>query len=601
MAKNVKTKEKGAKLGTWKPFLTLMTSVKVPWVWVGLATLVSLFGAQLSLIIPDATAKVAVGDVSLGAILFMVGCMFLSALETSVRQIFGRIASSKTEMNFQKLMLKKNLSLPMPFFDKNMANRLITRTTSDSTLIAEFFGWSVPYIPSAIYRLVGVVAILGSYNWRLVALEGIMFPIIILVTILSGRVGFTWNNRIQSKIAELGGYLAETLANIPLIKVFVKEKTEEKKGKEAIDGIYTTRKKSMFVLTLVGLLSSAESILQTIVVVVGGAVLVNAGHINLEQWIAFYLYAQTLVGTVQSILQYYETIKRAQGASRRMAEIIVEPSEDMGGSEQFPEQPGDIHFEDVTFRYDTNTVLKNVSFTLPAGKTTALVGPSGAGKSTIFGLLERFYEPESGSITLDGVEAVDPEGAKIIRDGVDAKEFNKSSWRQAIGYVPQSSPMFSGTIRSNMTYGLNRTVSDEELIQAAKDANIYEFIQSCEDGFDTDVGERGSKVSGGQRQRIAIARALLKDPKILLLDEATSNLDPEARAEVEKAIARLKEGRTTVIVAHEIRSIEDADQIVVLSSGEIDGVGRDAQLMQDNALYRRLKELQSDEAVLEKA
>ena len=164
MANNVKPAGTEKKPGVWKSFAVLMTSVKVPWVWVGLATLVSLFGAQLSLIIPDATAQVAAGDVSMGAILFMVGCMFLSALETSVRQIFGRIASSKTEMNFQKLMLKKNLSLPMPFFDKNMANRLITRTTSDSTLIAEFFGWSVPFIPAAFYKLVGVIIILGQYG-----------------------------------------------------------------------------------------------------------------------------------------------------------------------------------------------------------------------------------------------------------------------------------------------------------------------------------------------------------------------------------------------------------------------------------------------------
>ena len=200
MANNVKPAGTEKKPGVWKSFAVLMTSVKVPWVWVGLATLVSLFGAQLSLIIPDATAQVAAGDVSMGAILFMVGCMFLSALETSVRQIFGRIASSKTEMNFQKLMLKKNLSLPMPFFDKNMANRLITRTTSDSTLIAEFFGWSVPFIPAAFYKLVGVIIILGQYNWRLLALEAIMLPVIFLVTFLSGRVGFTWNNRIQGKV-----------------------------------------------------------------------------------------------------------------------------------------------------------------------------------------------------------------------------------------------------------------------------------------------------------------------------------------------------------------------------------------------------------------
>lgn len=586
MAKNENPRELGKKPGIWRSFAVLMTSVKVPWGWVGLATLTSLFGAQLSLMIPDATAKVVAGDVSMGAILFMVVCMFLSALEEAVSQLFSRIASSKTEMNFQKMMLKKNLSLPMPFFDKNMANRLITRTTSDSTRAAEFFGWSIPYIPASLYRLVGVLLILNSYNWRLVALEAVMFPVIFLVSFFSGRVGFTWNNRIQGKIAELGGYLSEILVNVPLVKVFVKEKAEEEKGREAIEGIYQTRKKYLAFSSAISFLSSSEGIVQTVVVVLGGAALVNAGHITMEQWIAFYLYATNLARLLQSIFRYYETIKNAQGSSRRIAEIIVEKSEDTGGSRTVPSQPGDLKFENVTFRYDTDTVLKNVSFTLPAGKTTALVGPSGAGKSTIFGLLERFYDPESGRVTLGGV---------------DAKEFSKSSWRQAIGYVPQSSPLFSGTIRSNMTYGLDRTFTDEELIRAAQDANIYEFIQSCGGGFDTDVGERGCKLSGGQRQRIAIARALLKDPQILLMDEATSNLDPEARSEVEKAMERLKKGRTTVVVAHEIRSIEDADQIVVLSGGEVNGVGSAGQLARDNALYRRLRDLQGSQAALGRA
>ena len=269
-----------------------------------------------------------------------------------------------------------------------------------------------------------------------------------------------------------------------------------------------------------------------------------------------------------------------------MAEVAVEAGEDKGGDAEMPGQPADLCFENVTFRYDQDIVLKNVSFTIPAGKTTALVGPSGAGKSTIFGLLERFYDPESGRVSLGGV---------------DAREFKKSAWRQAIGYVPQSSPMFSGTIRSNMTYGLGRTFSDEELIRAARDANIYDFIASCEDGFDTNVGERGSKLSGGQRQRIAIARALLKDPKILLLDEATSSLDPQARDEVERALERLKAGRITVIVAHEIKSIESADQIVVLSDGAVSGAGSDGELMGSNQLYRNLKNLQSSQAVLGRA
>lgn len=583
MANRVEPKEKESALGVWKPFLTLMTSVKIPWLWVAAALVFSLCQAQLGLMIPDAAGKIMAGDISMGAILFMVVCTFLSALLTAVKQTVSRICSGKTEANFQKFMIKKTLSLPVPFYDKNMANRLITRTTSDSTLIAEFFGYSIPYIPASFYSFIGVFVVLFSYNWRLVVLMAVMIPIIFLVTFVSGRVQFTLTNRIQGKVAELGGYLAEALANIPLIKVFVKEDVEEEKGKQAIDGIYHAKKKYLYFGTLLTALTSAESIVQLLLVVLGGGYLVHSNYISLGQWIAFYTYSGMLVGTFQGILRYYETIKRAQGSARRVAEIAVEVSEDKGGDRQVAENPGDLAFQNVTFRYDKDVVLNNISFTIPAGKTTALVGPSGAGKSTVFGLLERFYDPESGQVTLDGV---------------DAREFRKSAWRQAIGYVPQSSPMFSGTIRSNMTYGLDRTFSDEELIRAAKDANIYDFIRSCEDGFDTDVGERGSKLSGGQRQRVAIARALLKNPKILLLDEATSSLDPEARSEVDKAIQRLKEGRTTIIVAHEISSIVNADQIVVFSNGTVNGVGSDEQLTQSNELYRKLKDLQSGETVL---
>ena len=576
MANNVNPREPEKKPGIWRSFWTLMTSVKAPWGWVGAATLVSLFGAQLSLMIPDATAKVATGDISMGAILFMVVCMFLSALEQAVSQILSRIASSKTEMNFQKLMLKKNLSLPMPFFDRNMASRLITRTTSDSTLVAEFFGWSIPYFPAALYRLVGVAIILNSYNWRLVALEAVMFPVILLVSFFSGRVGFTWNNRIQGKLSELGGYLAEILVNVPLVKVFVKEKVEEEKGKEAIEGIYKTKKKYLAFSSTISFLSSSESILQTVVVVLGGAALVNAGHITLEQWIAFYMYATNLVRLFQNIFRYYETIKRAQGSSRRMAEIIVEKSEDMGGGRTVPSQPGDLKFENVTFRYDTDTVLKNVSFTLPAGKTTALVGPSGAGKSTIFGLLERFYDPESGRVTLGGV---------------DAKEFHKSSWRQAIGYVPQSSPLFSGTIRSNIVLR-EEGFTDEEIWSACQYVNADAFIGRLDQGLDEEVRERGGNFSAGQRQLLSFARTLAYDPAILVLDEATASIDTETESMITQALEKLMEGRTTIMVAHRLSTIQHADKIIVMHKGRIQESGTHQELLHTAGMYRKLYELQ---------
>lgn len=566
------------KKNIWKPFITLMRQVKVPWVWLAAAILVSLFGAQLSLLIPDATAKVIAGDISMGAILFMVACMFLSALETAVHQVLGRIVSQKAQMYFHKYLLKKTFSLPVPYYDKHMANELITRITNDNVLISEFWGWSVPYLPSAIYRFVGTFVILFSYNWRLAALMGIMVPIIFVITIVTGKVQFTWNNRIQSKTAGLGSYLAEALQNIPLIKVFAKEDREEQKGKDAINEIYNTKKKYTIVSSVVGFFSSAESIILTLVTVVGGAMIVRGGYITIEDWIAFYMYASGLVGSFSSILRYYESIKAAQGSARRISEIAAELSEDRGGPNTVSENPGDIRFENVTFAYDQNKVLDGASFTIPQGKTTAIVGRSGAGKSTIFGLLERFYVPQDG---------------KIVLDGKDAKEYSVTSWRKSIGYVPQNSPLFSGTIRFNMTYGLDRTPTEAELIQAAKDANIYDYIQSQPDGFDTDVGERGTKLSGGQKQRVAIARAILKNPKILLLDEATSNLDAEAAYEVQQAMEKLKKGRTVVVVAHEMRNVENADQILVLDGGKITDQGTHEELMKMSTLYKSLRELQT--------
>ena len=578
MAKDVTPKKKGKRLGEWKPFFTLVTSVKLPWHWIIPVILIYIFKGQLNLIVPDATAKVMAGDVSMSAILYMVACMFLGALLTSVTQNVSSVCSARIDMSFQEFMMKKTMSLPMPFYDRNMANRLITRVTSDSTLVSELIAYGLPYLVQYTWTFIGTFIILFSYNWRLVALEAIILPIAILISYLKGRLGFAQNNQIQGRIAELAGYLSEVLVNIPLVKVFVKEKKEERKGQEAIDGIYKTKKKFMYLSSAVSFLSSAEGLVQTGIVVLGGAALVRAGHITLEQWMAFYMFAQTLLRGFESMIAQIVRIKSAQGASRRMSEVSVEKSEDQGGNLKMPQQAAGIAFENVTFRYDKDVVLRNISFTVPAGKTTALVGPSGAGKSTIFGLVERFYIPESGKITLDGKEA---------------RDYDLAGWRQAIGYVPQSSPMFSGTIRSNMTYGLGRTPSEEELVKAAKDANIYDFIQSSENGFDTDVGERGAKLSGGQRQRVAIARALLKDPKLLLLDEATSSLDPESKYEVEKAMERLKVGRTTLIVAHDLKSVENADQIIVVSDGAVNGSGSHEQLMRENKLYRSLKELQN--------
>lgn len=575
------TQTGSVKRGIWRPFLTLVRKTRLPYFWMAVLVLINLFAAQLSLLFPNVTQQIFAGNVSLGIILSMIVILFLTCVVGAGQTFLANLSKAKITRSFRRFILKKTLSLPVPYFDKNMANQIISRNTEDTTTLSTLFGDIVPRIPSIIYSFVGTFVILFSYNWRLVLLACAMIPVVWLVGFLDGRVNFKWNNRLQARLAQLTGYLSEVLVNIPMVKVFVKEKAEDERGRKNIDEIYQTKKKTAVITTIISTLYSSQNTLQTVISVVGGAYLVSHEYITIDQWIAFYLYASRLVNSYWNLTTIWSTAKSAQGAARRISEISMELIEDQGGSEPVPQQPGELVFRNVTFRYDRDVILNHVNITFPRGRVTALVGRSGAGKSTIFGLLERFYLPEAGEILLDGREA---------------RTYNLTSWRRAIGYVPQSSPMFSGTIRENMTYGLDRQVSEEELLQAARDANLYDFIQSSEKGFDTQVGERGAMLSGGQRQRVAIARALLKNPRILLLDEATSSLDPEARAEVEKALDRLKTGRTTIVIAHDLRAVQDADQIVVLDGGKVSGSGSHDQLMQKNRLYRSLQDLQSGSA-----
>ena len=217
MAKEKTPKAPGAKIGVWKPFFTLIRSVKIPWIWMLLALLVNLFGAQLSLMIPDVASRIMTGEITAATITFMVVTTFLSAILTAVRQTVGRIGENKAEANFRKLMIEKTLNLPVPFYDRNMANLLITRTTTDCSRISEFIAMGIPAVPSSIYSFVGVFVVLFSYHWTLALLSAGMIPIILLVTFVSGRVEFVWNNKLQGKVADLAGYLAEVLANIPLL------------------------------------------------------------------------------------------------------------------------------------------------------------------------------------------------------------------------------------------------------------------------------------------------------------------------------------------------------------------------------------------------
>lgn len=574
MANQPKSADARRKESVWKPFFIMLKSVRLPWLWLIAVLLLDLFGAYLTLLFPDTTASIFAGDIRIATIMRMVIILFLQALLSGLISLVSTVTSSKIDLSFQKLMLKKVMRLPIPFYDKNMADRLISRTTQDTTNISQFLISYILYIPSAIYSLIGVYNILMGYDWHLVMLLGLMIPTMLLLSYINGKLNFKWNDRLQTRLAELSGSLAESLQNIPLMKVFAQEKRETAKGHAAIEELFKTKKKFTAVFNGMSIVGSANSQLGTLISIVGGVLLIHKGYITIDVWIAFYMYQMTALAAIKFFPSLWEAAKTAQGASHRVSEVVAEPSEARGGSLNLSNAQGDFAFENVSFSYEEgHEILRDLSFTIPQGKTTAIIGRSGEGKSTIFGLMERFYQPTAGKITVAGQ---------------DISQYDLSQWRRSIGYVSQNNALLSGTVRDNILYGIERPVSEEEIIQAAKDANAYEFIQELENGFDTQVGISGSKLSGGQRQRICIARELLKNPQLLLLDEATSSLDMEAEYQVTQAIERLRKGRTILVVSHRLSAVLDADQIVYLDNHSVSAVGTHGELMKNNSSYASL-------------
>lgn len=561
----------------WKPFFIFITQVKLPYLWIILSIIIAFGQTKLSLLFPEYTQKIMAGDISQKMIVTTIIVVLGQAVLTSVSQFIGSVASAKVSLSVRGFIWKKIIHLPLSFFDKNQPNELISRTTNDTLQLSDFFANGIANALSSLYQLIGTFVILFHYNWRLAAAESVIVPLIYLIGVINGRISFRWNNKIQASLANLTEYLSEILLNIPLIKTFVKEESEERRGVECIDKILKTKLIRSCLGTILGLLMSFTNVLQTILVIVTGIYLISKKIITIDVWIAFYMYAQGLSASVTVVMNVWLSIKTSQGAVRRITEVAVQPEENYNNLLEYKKQNSDITFEQVTFNFSEKNVLNNLSFKIPNGKTTAIVGPSGVGKTTILKLLERFYKPDSGRILV---------GDKSISD------YTLKDWRMSLGYVSQDIQLFSGTVLENILYGIEREVRETEIIEAAKKSCAFDFITALENGFDTQVGEGGSKLSGGQKQRIALCRAILKDTEYLLLDEVTSSLDAEAEYMVEEALKQFAVDRTTIVIAHRLSTIEQADQIIVFDNNKVIDIGNHKDLVESNKFYRQLIEIQ---------
>jgi ATP-binding cassette, subfamily B, bacterial AbcA/BmrA len=562
---------------TWKPLGQLIKKTKLPYIGILLCVAASLLVAQLNLMFPSYTEQIMAGDFSTGIIIATIAVLIAGAFADAIYQSLCMIIKGLISKRFRNAVWEKVLCLPVGYYSEDGTSEVISRVTEDTTKLSDFFTDDIAGLVSNIYTLVGTTIILFAYDWHLVIAELIIIPIIIIIGIIKGRVDFKWNNILQLRIAELTGGIAEILANIPLIKTFGQEKKATEQSMEMTGELYKTKMKMTWISNGFSSISTLLTVAESLIVIFFGIYLIGHDIITVSVWVAFYMYSTNLSGGVDTLMTIWDDLKTAQGAMRRISELACSDEDPYENGEEFKCCGEDISFEHVSFSYEDSTVIKDLNFTVPHGKTTAIVGMSGAGKSTVMNLLERFYEPTEG---------------RICYGGKDIRKFTLRSWRKAIGYVAQNAGLIDGTVRDNLLYALDEPISDEELMEKLRSVGMADLPDELESGLDTEVGEGGGSLSGGQRQRIAIARALLNPPEIILLDEITSNLDACAEENTETALGTLLKGRTVITVTHKLHAVQQADNIILLDDGQMLESGTYSQLMKSDGLFKAMRDEQ---------
>ena len=494
--------------------------------------------------------------------------------------LFAQV-SERSMADMRVSLYKKLMELPMTFYDSKRIGELTSRITTDIALLQDTFSVTLAELIRQVSTLIIGTAIIFYATPKLSVFMIATFPVLVVAAMFFGKFIRKLSKKTQDELAGANVIVEETLQSINIVKAFTSELMEVLRYRTSMDKVVKIALKSA---TYRGAFISfiIFSMFGGIVAVMWyGASLVQAGEMSVGDLLSFVLYTTFIGGSIAGLGDLYGQLQKAIGASERVMEIIAEEGEQIvDETEQTNQVEGLINFNKVSFSYPTRPdveVLNNLSFEVQAGEKIALVGHSGAGKSTIIQLLMRFYPINGGEISVDG---------KNINN------YDLSAFRKNIGIVPQEIILFGGTIRENIAYG-KPNATEEEIRSAAEQANAMLFIEDFPEGLDTIVGERGVKLSGGQRQRIAIARAILKNPKILILDEATSSLDAESEHYVQQALDKLMKGRTTIIIAHRLATIRKVDTIYVLNDGQIAEQGtHDELLATSDGTYNNLVKLQ---------
>jgi len=510
--------------------------------------------------------------------LIVIGTLLLALLK-GVFSYFQRYLTSyvgqRVVTNLRDEVFQHLQRMSVGFLEAQRTGELIARITSDVAQIQMIISSGLISLFSQSFLLVGIIVAVLVINWRLALLTLAVLPLIVYVVSKASHRIRGISHRVQEKIADLTSVLEETFSGIRVVKAFTMEKHEAKRFAQENEASFDANMKSAQALAFLTPTVEILYVVGLAIVLWFGGLEVLHGRLTTGRLVTFFTYIGMIGTPITTLTNTINSFQQALAGADRLFEILdyEDDLKDAPNAIELPKIEGEVEFRNVNFSYcPGQEILSGINLKVAPGEIVALVGPSGAGKTSLINLIPRFYVPTSGA---------------VLVDGYDLLKIKVASLRHQIGLVPQETILFGVSIRENISYGKPKA-TEEEIVTAAKMANAHEFISALPDGYETLAGERGSKLSGGQKQRIAIARALLRDPRILILDEATSALDTEAERLVQEALERLLKGRTTFVIAHRLSTVQQADKIVVLAKGKIVEVGSHNELIRGKGLYAKM-------------
>lgn len=552
-------------------FRTVLSDVKIPWILV-LISIVSSFllaNAMIGSAVITANVVDSAGNLQTEDLVQYIVLLLGSGALAVGSNFCNSVVSERVNLGVRAKLWKKLLRLPLAYYDKESGESMVSRITIDCNRASAFIG-VVIMTASSLYGLYLAVRSMYTFSAVLTLWCACLVPALALGVALTGKLVFRAQNRLYQAQSDTTSYLLERVRNLRLVRSSKMVQDEALGGKQQFGRLFQCNVSAMLSDQLMASFIGLTPIALIVITFIVGSILVSRGEISLGVVIGFYTVSGMASVRISALITMFGDLVSANGTFDKISRILkAEEETEEGRPMDLPD--ASIRFDKVNFAYGDKPVLKDLSFQIPAHRITAIVGDNGVGKSTVFKLLERMYEPDSGSIRF---------GSQDVRC------IQPRAWRSAFALVSQDRPLLSGTIRDNITYGCTRAVNDAELESAARQAGIWDLIQTLPDGFDTRVEANGGNFSGGQRQCIAIARAIMRNPDYLLLDEATSNLDAQSEQQVSTALANLMQGRTTVMIAHSLSAISHADHIVVLKDGQLEAMGTPEQVSAVSPSFR---------------